>query len=79
MEIQEFQNNLKLILFEIFPTDFFKAFNGPITFDKFNAQILFELSKDFYNLHYQSKNALQTHVQNEISSLSIPETLEDNV
>lgn len=79
MNIQEFQNNLKELLLENVPEDFFKAFNGSITFDNFTTQILFEIHQDFLNLHYQSKNSLQTHVQNEISSLSIPNMPEDDI
>ncbi|MEK4628996.1 hypothetical protein MKZ17_12385 [Solibacillus sp. FSL R7-0682] len=73
MNITEFQTNIKLILAEIFHPDFSSAFNGPITFDDFCTQILFELYKDSYILRYQHKTPLQTHVQNEISSL-LPNT-----
>ncbi|PEQ91177.1 hypothetical protein COL28_15850 [Bacillus thuringiensis] len=79
MNIQEFQNNLKELLLENVPEDSFKAFNSLITFDNFTTQILFEIHKDFFNLHYQPKNALQTHVQNEIVSLSLSNMPEDAV
>ena len=73
MQILEFQNNLKLILNENLPPDFLNAFNGPITYDDFSTQILFELYKNSYIMRYQTKVPLQTHVQNEISSL-LPDT-----
>lgn len=52
MKIPEFQTHLKLILDEIFHPDFSSAFNGPIIFDDFSTQILFELFKDSYILLY---------------------------
>ncbi|MED3576103.1 hypothetical protein [Cytobacillus praedii] len=77
MNIQEFTNTLKGLLSENVPEDFFKAFNNSITFDNFTTQVLFEVHQDFINLQYQSKNALQTYVQNEISSLEISNLPED--
>ncbi len=75
MNIPEFQTKIKFILSELFPKDVFNAFNGPITFDDFNTQILFELYKDSFLRYQQPKTPLQTHVQSEISSL-LPNTAE---
>lgn len=79
MNIQKFQNNIKWLLLENVPEDFWEAFNGPITFDNFITQVLFEFHQDYLNLHHQEKNTLQTHVQNEVSSLSISNMPEDDI